>query len=123
MKKQIFDMYDKIPEGVDINSIDSEMEIDSMDIKKAVISKINSEKAKKKVGFSKKLAITLIAAAVGITVLGTVGVGAMGGFNQAFGERFSGEKVNGIYSGGNVNIKTNDNVKAVNCQSKYKNRN
>lgn len=113
MKKQIFDMYDKLPEGVDTDTIKPEMNIDSEKIKKEVVTMIKSGKGKKrKSSFRKKLAVTLIAAAVGTAVLGTIGVGAMGGFNEAFGERFAGEKINGIYPGGNVNISTNDNVKA-----------
>ena len=89
------------------------MNINSEDIKNAVVSKINAGKGRNKKGsFRKKLTISLIAAAVGVTVLGTIGVGAMGGFNEAFGERFAGEKINGIYPGGNVTISTNDNVKA-----------
>ena len=113
MKKQIFDMYDKLPEGIDTDTIKPEMNIDSEKIKTEVVTMIKAGKGKKrKSSFRKKLTVTLIAAAVGTAVLGTIGVGAMGGFNEAFGERFAGERINGIYPGGNVNISTNDKVKA-----------
>lgn len=111
MKKQIFDMYDKIPDGVDVNTVEPDMIIDPAKIKREVVTMIKTGKVRKS-SFRKKLTITLIAAAVGTAVLGTIGVGAMGGFNEAFGERFSGEKINGIYPGGNVSISTNDDVKA-----------
>ncbi len=114
MIKQIFDMYDKIPEGVDTDSLEPEMNIDPEDIKKSVLASINNQKnSSKKKAFNKKLTLTLIAAVVGISILGTVSAAAFGGFKKIFGERFAGNEVsNIIYPGENADLNTNKNIKA-----------
>ena len=57
---------------------------------------------------AKRTSITVAAAIAATLAIGTVGAGATGSFNQVFGENFAGEKVNGVYAGTNVNVKTAD---------------
>ena len=60
-------------------------------------------KSAKKRGIKK--VFTVVAAAVAATlVLGTVTAGATGSFNGVFGQMFSGEAADGMFSGGNVQI-------------------
>ncbi len=110
---RLFDNMEVLPESlenIDEATVYAQTGVSYDRIDRAVKAELGLTKSKKHL--SKRITLTLIAAVVGAAMLGTIGVGAMGGFNQAFGERFAGEKVNGIYAGGNVDIKTNDNVQA-----------
>ena len=112
MKTQLFDIFETAPEGIDENTLEPAYNIDPEEVIKGVMKKISVKQtpAKKKKA-KKKIVLTLIAAAVAAGILGTVSVGAMGGFNEAFGDMFAGEKSGNLYSGGNVSIQNNENYK------------
>lgn len=81
-------------------------------VKEIFMNKVNAEKkASKKTG-SKKVFVIMAAAVAATLAIGTITAGAAGSFNAVFGEHFAGERVNGIYSGGNINITTNGDYQA-----------
>lgn len=114
MKKTIiFDTIGTLPTEITTGSVTAETGVDTENVRSMVFDEIHSSKGKKgKKAFRKRLTVILVAAAVGVAALGTVTAGAMGGFNNVIGEHFSGENLNGVYAGGDVNIQTADGIKA-----------
>ena len=110
MKKTvIFDTIGTLPTEITTGSITAETGVDTENVRSMVFDEIHSSKGKKgKKILRKRLTLILVAAAVGVAALGTVSVGAMGGFNEAFGDMFAGIKSGSLYSGGSVNIQNND---------------
>ncbi len=112
MKKQFFDILDTVPAGVDYTTVEPETEINSEQVKAGVLRRISAENTApakiRKVSRKKHMGLTLIAAVLAAGILGTISVGAMGGFNEAFGDMFAGVKSGSLYSGGSVNIQNND---------------
>ncbi len=109
-KRNIFDTIGTLPENIDISSEDNSVNVEN--IRGKVFDKIHSTKKKTKKPMKKRFAITLIAAALTVAILGTVTAGAMGSFNTAIGEHFAGETLDGVYSGGDVNIQTAEGIDA-----------
>lgn len=95
-------------EKIDEQTVYEQTGIDPENVKEILMKKLHPSKPKKHM--TKRAVMTLIAAAVGIGILGTVSAGAAGSFNAVFGEHFAGEMVNGVYSGGNVHLTTNENL-------------
>ncbi len=105
----IFDYMDHDSKNLDETTVYRQTGVKTENVKNLTLEKIHSAKGKKHI--SKKFVITL-AAAVAAAVLGVATVGAAGVFTPAFSERFAGESKDGIYSGGNVRISSNENINA-----------
>lgn len=113
--KHIFDTIGKLPEEISTESVVTDTGVDTENVRRMVFNEIHSGKKTKK-PFRKRLTVTLVAATLGIAAVGTLTVGAMGGFNKAFGEFFAGEQSSAkLYSGGFVNINNSSdyNVKLL----------
>ncbi len=116
MKKTMFDILEKTPEGVDENTIKPAYEIDPEKVQAGVHKKLEAAagnktvntKSKKK---SRKVGFILAAAVIAAIAAGTVTVGALGGINTFIGEHSAGEMVNNLYPGGDINLSTNDAIK------------
>lgn len=103
--KTVFNELDDELMDIELNTIEV-ADIDVEKIKGEVLMRIKDNRKKK---FSKKLTVILVAAVILIT--GTVGAFATGSVQQIFGRLFhNGSTPNalGLYDGGNINIKTND---------------
>ena len=116
MKKTMFDVLEKTPEGIDEETVTPAYEISPEKVMEGVHAKLSADK--KKGGKTnmkrsrRKTAVILAAAAVTVLALGTVTVGAMGGMNSFIGEHSAGEMVNNLYPGSNIELSVNENYKA-----------
>lgn len=106
----IFDYMDKDSSDIDEMTILENTGVKTENVREIFMNKVNAQnkQAKTKKTGRKKTFIVLAAAVAATLALGTVGAGAAGSFNSVFGERFAGEKTNGVYGGANVNINTAD---------------
>lgn len=109
--KNIYDHLDKDFEQIDEKTIIEETGVNTENVKKIFNEKLSAQNSGSKKTSAKtkrrgKKRSILIAAAVAASLLvfGTVGAGAAGSFDSVFAENFAGDKVDGVYSGGNVNI-------------------
>ncbi len=104
----IFDHMERDIDDLSEQTIIEDTGVNTENVRVIFMKKVNADKtttAAKK--HNKKKVLIVLAAAVAATLaVGTVTAGAMGSFNSVFGEHFAGEKVNGIYSGGNIHIET-----------------
>ena len=102
-KKFVFDSMES-----DFSDIKEETIIEDtgVDTERVVNTVMEAAKAKKIRRFTKKGIIGLAAAAVAAIAIGTVSVGASGGFNKAFGNWFAGEPKYGLFAGRNVSEKS-----------------
>lgn len=114
MKNYIFDTYSHLPEEIDPSTIQTVENFNTENVRSIVMKEIQNknQKTKKTRNFKKHTGIILIAAALGVAALGTIGAGAMGSFNSDFAEHFAGQKINGVYPGGNIQISTDKNYHA-----------
>lgn len=98
-------------ENIDESTIMEQTGVKTENVKKLFKEKMNGEtvtvRTSRKKG-KKKTIFVLAAAIVATLALGTVGAGAAGSFDAVFGERFAGERVNGVYSGANVSVTSSD---------------
>lgn len=102
MKKEfIFDKSENDIIGIDENTVIRDTGVKTENVKETVMKTIKTEKKPVR-KIKRKTVISLIAAAVAVAVVGTVTVGASGGFNTTFGEYFAGEPADGVYSGKDV---------------------
>ncbi len=116
--RNIYDHLDKDFTEIDEKSVIGETGVDTGNVKKLFNEKLSAQnngnkKASVKIKRRGKKRGILIAAAVAASVLvfGTVGAGAAGSFDMVFGENFAGDKVDGVYSGGNVSVSSADGYK------------
>lgn len=102
MKKEfVFDKSENDIIGIDENTVIKDTGVKTENVKEKVMKTIKTgKKPVRKI--KRKTVISLIAAAAAVAVLGTVTVGASGGFNTTFGEYFAGEPADGVYSGKDV---------------------
>lgn len=105
----IFDYMNTDIDNLSEQTVTEQTGVKTENVKEIFMNKVNAEKSSKNTKkHNKKKVFVVLAAAVAATLaVGTVTAGAAGSFNAAFGEHFAGERVNGIYSGGNVSIETN----------------
>ena len=115
MKKTMFDVLDKTPDGIDEETLEPAYNIDPEDVMKGVHSKLSADKktggrttAKKS---KRKAPIILAAAVISVLALGTLTVGALGGINSFIGEHSAGEMVNNLYPGSDVRVSTDSSMK------------
>lgn len=110
-ENNIFDFVDDDMKNISKDTIAQKNDIDEKEIQTMVFNRLGiKEKKKKKV--TRRFITILAAAAVGTTILGTAAAAASGSFNAAFAERFAGEQSYGVFSGGNVQVSSNDNINA-----------
>ena len=102
-KKFVFDSMES-----DFSDIREETIIENtgVDTERVVKTVMEAAKAKKIRRFTKKGIIGIAAAVAAAIVIGTVSVGASGGFNKAFGNWFAGEPKYGLFAGSNVSEKS-----------------
>lgn len=100
----VFDICETDIADIPEASIVRDTGVQSAQVKKRVMAAVS--KQPKPVRSIRKIVFSMIAAAAAIAVIGTVTVGAAGGFNAAFGEFFAGSPANGVYSGSNLQIKS-----------------
>ena len=102
-KKFVFDSMES-----DFSDIKEETIIENtgVDTERIVNTVMEAAKAKKIRRFTKKGIIGLAAAVAAAIAIGTVSVGASGGFNKAFGNWFAGEPKYGLFAGSNVSKKS-----------------
>jgi hypothetical protein len=102
-KKFVFDSMES-----DFSDIKEETIIENtgVDTERIVNTVMEAAKAKKIRRFTKKGIIGLAAAVAAAIAIGTVSVGASGGFNKAFGNWFAGEPKYGLFAGSNVSEKS-----------------
>ena len=102
-KKFVFDSMES-----DFSDIREETIIENtgVDTERVVKTVMEAAKAKKIRRFTKKGIIGIAAAVAAAIVIGTVSVGASGGFNKAFGNWFAGEPKYGLFAGSNVSKKS-----------------
>ena len=102
-KKFVFDSMES-----DFSDIREETIIENtgVDTERVVKTVMEAAKAKKIRRFTKKGIIGLAAAVAAAIAIGTVSVGASGGFNKAFGNWFAGEPKYGLFAGSNVSKKS-----------------
>lgn len=100
--------FDKFDEFENINaSILDEMEIDIDSIKNRVYAQ--TRKKPRKIKLSRRITIGLIAAAVGVGIIGTTAFASLGGIGAVFGSIFTGNmNAAGLYDGGEVEFTTTD---------------
>ena len=108
----IFDYMEHDIENIDEQTVLEETGVKTENVKEIFMSKLNSENKTTKKHGKKKIVVVLAAAVAAALALGTVGAGAAGSFNSVFGEHFAGERVKGVYAGGNISIETNSEYKA-----------
>lgn len=110
MTKEIYAAFDGITENFDSigeNTISDRIDIDIKKITDGVMSNIGKGGRKKNMG--KRITISLIAAAVGIGIVGTTVFASLGGLDAAFSSVFAGDmNAANLYNGGNVLIDTDD---------------
>lgn len=105
-------LFDDMKENMDFE-ISENVDVNVSNIKNTIFAEINKDKkSKSKKHISKKFVLSLIAATLGTALLFTVTVGATGGFNSILSEHFAGDDINGVYSGGNVELSTADKYTA-----------
>ena len=115
MKKTMFDVLEKTPEGIDESTLDPAYKIDPEDVMEGVHRKLSADK--KKGGRStmkkskRKAPIILAAALISVLAVGTLTVGALGGINSFIGEHSAGKMVNNLYPGSDVNVSTESSMK------------
>lgn len=112
----IFDYLETDPENIDESTIYEMTGVNADNVKEIFMSKLNNSKETtnknetSKTGKTrksgKKIFVTAVAATVAALAVATVTAGAAGTFNPVFGELFAGEPVDGMYSGGNLSIKS-----------------
>lgn len=102
-KKFVFDASENDIINIDEKTVIKDTGVKTENVKKEVMKTVRTAPKPVRI-IRKKTVISLIAAAAAIAVLGTVTVGAAGGFNQTFSEFFAGEPANGVYSGSNVSL-------------------
>ena len=102
-KKFVFDSMES-----DFSDIKEETIIENTGVntERIVNTVMEAAKAKKIRRFTKKGIIGLAAAVAAAIAIGTVSVGASGGFNKAFGNWFAGEPKYGLFAGSNVSKKS-----------------
>ncbi len=110
-RKNVFDYLEKDPQQLDTMQVQKDTGINEDNVARLLKEKMNKGKVTK-IHRKRKIFAVLAAAVAATLVIGTVSAGAAGSFNSVFGERFAGERVNGIYSGGNVSIQTDTQYKA-----------
>ncbi len=110
-ENNIFDFVDDDMENISKEKIAQKNDIDEKEIKTMVFNRLAIKENKKR-KVTRKFITILAAAVIGATVLGTAATAATGGFNAVFAERFAGEQSYGVFSGGNVQISSNDNIDA-----------
>lgn len=100
-KKFVFDASENDIIDISEETVIKDTGVNSAAVKENVMKEIkNNKKPVRRI--KKKTIISLIAAAAAVAVLGTVSVGASGGFSDTFGEYFAGEPADGVFSGGDV---------------------
>lgn len=115
MKKTIFDVLEKTPDGIDESTItpayetDPERVIENVHRKLSEDTKKGGKKSMKKT--RRKLPVILAAAVISALAAGTITVGALGGINSLIGEHSAGEMVNNLYPGSDVNLSVADGFK------------
>lgn len=101
-ENNIFDRLENDFDCIADETIITDTGINTENVRRMVMEEINGKKKKR---FSKKIVITLIAAALSVGIL-TTGAVASGSFNSTFAEWFSGDCELGLYSGGNIYTKS-----------------
>lgn len=101
--KFVFDAAENDIVNVNEETVIRDTGVKAADVKETVMMKVKNEKKPVR-KIKRKTIISLVAAAAAVAVLGTVTVGAAGGFNSTFGEYFAGELANGVYSGKDVTL-------------------
>ena len=106
----IFDYMDKDYEEISEDSVMEQTGVKTDNVRRIFMKKLHEQDSVKTTGkkIKKRTIIVLAAAAVSLLALGTIGAGAAGSFNAVFGERFAGEKVNGVYSGADIDVSVAD---------------
>ncbi len=99
-RKFAFDAMECDYSVIDEQTIIKNTGVDTERIVNKVMNAVKS--GKKPRHFSKKVIMGLAAAAIAVAAIGTVTVGAAGGFNQVFGDWFAGIPKYGLFSGDNV---------------------
>ena len=102
-KKFIFDASENDIADISEETVIKDTGVKAEKVKEKVMKEIMLNKGYARIT-RKKTIISLIAAAAAIAVIGTVSVGAAGGFSDSFGEFFAGKPAEGVFSGGNVSI-------------------
>ena len=102
-KKFVFDSMES-----DFSDIREETIIENTGVntERVVKTVMEATKAKKIRRFTKKGIVGLAAAVAAAIVIGTVSVGAAGGFRQAFGNWFAGQPKYGLFAGSNISKKS-----------------
>ena len=101
--KFVFDAAENDIVNVNEETVIRDTGVKAEDVKETVMMKVRNEKKPVR-KIRRKNIISLVAAAAAVAVLGTVTVGAAGGFNSTFGEYFAGEPADGVYSGKYVTL-------------------
>lgn len=99
-RKFVFDAMEYDFSGIDEQTVVKETGVSTERIVANVMAGIKGVKRRSR--FNRKAVWAVAAAAAAIAAMGTVTVGAMGGFNQAFGNWFAGEPKYGLFAGDNV---------------------
>lgn len=104
-KKFVFDSMES-----DFSDIKEETIIENtgVDTERIVNTVMEAAKAKKIRRFTKKGIVGIAAAVAAAIVIGTVSVGASGGFRQTFGDWFAGQPKYGLFAGSNVSVKSDE---------------
>lgn len=105
-KKFVFDVSENDIVNVEENTVIKDTGVKTENVKETVMSTIKTSKTNNVRRFTKKTVFSLIAAAAAVAVLGTVSVGAAGGFNSTFGEYFAGQPAGGVFSGKDVSAES-----------------
>ena len=107
--RNIYDNLENDFLNIDKNTVVENTEVDTENVKKIFSDKLCCQNTDGKVIMAVKkrrkirpaIAIAII---ILIFLLGTICAGATGTFDMVFGENFAGNRIDGVYSGGNVNI-------------------
>ncbi len=114
MKKTIFDVLEKTPDGIDESTIAPAYETDPELVIANVHKKLSEDTkkgGKKSMKTRKKLPVILAAAVITALAAGTVTAGALGGINSFIGEHSAGNMVNNLYPGSDVDLTVADSFK------------
>lgn len=95
--KFAFDSMEYDFSNINEESIIENTGVDTERVVKRVMTAAKSNKKSRR--FSHKVVLGLAAAVASLAVIGTVSVGAAGGFNQVFGDWFAGQPKYGLFSG------------------------
>ncbi len=106
-KKFVFDSMEYDFSDIDEQTIIKDTGVDTEKVKTKVMTEIKNRKKPRQ--FNKKVVWGLVAAAAVLAAMGTITVGAIGGFNQVFGDWFAGNPKYGLFAGDNVSY-TSDQV-------------